>query len=160
MEMLFRVFHVWLPNIKKAVIEVLDFSFSFLKKYEERKPHNMLPFMLDLRLKTLHLVSSLIGGEQGKTIVEEYDKKSLFQVWSLNVIMICIHCLNLKGVLLIKTLKSRRVWIFLRWQLAQMIQQLYWSIMSFWFSCIIKWMLKTSNVHYNGGKTWKHVSYN
>jgi hypothetical protein len=40
----------------------------------------MLPFMLDLRLKTLHLVSSLIGGEQGKTIVEEYDKKSLFQV--------------------------------------------------------------------------------
>jgi hypothetical protein len=31
----------------------------------------MLLLMLDSRLKTLHLVSSLIGGEQGKRIVEE-----------------------------------------------------------------------------------------
>ncbi len=30
------------------------------------------------RLKTLHLVSSLISHEQGKAIVEEYDIKSLF----------------------------------------------------------------------------------
>ncbi len=42
-----------------------------VKKYEEKKVHNMLPLMLDSRLKTLHLVSSLIGGEQGKRIVEE-----------------------------------------------------------------------------------------
>jgi hypothetical protein len=31
--------------------------------------------MLDPRFKTLHLVSSLIGHEQGKAILEEYDKK-------------------------------------------------------------------------------------
>ncbi len=31
--------------------------------------------MLNPRFKTLHLLSSLIGREQGKTIVEEYDRK-------------------------------------------------------------------------------------
>ncbi len=34
--------------------------------------------MLDPRFKTFCLVSSLIGHEQRKAIVEEYDKKSLF----------------------------------------------------------------------------------
>jgi len=48
------------------------FSF-FLKKYEERKAHNILSLMLDPRFKTLRLVSSFIGCEQGKAIVEEYD---------------------------------------------------------------------------------------
>jgi hypothetical protein len=67
-------------NIKKEVVQVLDFFLSFLKKYEERKAHNMLPLMLDLRFKTLHLVSSFIGRGQSKTIVQEYDKKSLLQV--------------------------------------------------------------------------------
>jgi len=45
-------------------------------------------------------VFSLIDCEQGKAIVDEYDKKSLFFML-LNVIIICIHWLNLKGVLLI-----------------------------------------------------------
>jgi len=67
-------------NIKKERIQVLDFFLSFLKKYEERKAHNMFPLMLVLWLKTLHLVSSLIGHEQGKTIVGKYDKNFLFQV--------------------------------------------------------------------------------
>jgi hypothetical protein len=35
----------------------------------------MLLLMLDLRFKTLQFVSSFIGCEQGKTIVEKYDKK-------------------------------------------------------------------------------------
>jgi hypothetical protein len=34
--------------------------------------------MLDLRFKTLLPVSSLLGCEQGKAIVDKYDKKSLF----------------------------------------------------------------------------------
>jgi hypothetical protein len=33
---------------------------------------------MDLKLKTLHLVFSLIGYEQSKAIVEKYDIKSLF----------------------------------------------------------------------------------
>jgi len=53
--------------------------FSFLvKKNEERKAHNILFSMLDLRLKTFCLVSSFISREQGKAIVEKYDKKSSF----------------------------------------------------------------------------------
>jgi hypothetical protein len=44
----------------------------------KKKVHNMFFLMLDPRFKTFHLVSSLIGHEQGKAIVEEYDKKSLF----------------------------------------------------------------------------------
>ncbi len=34
--------------------------------------------MLELRFKTLFLVSSFIGYEKGKAIVEKYDKKNLF----------------------------------------------------------------------------------
>jgi len=38
----------------------------------------MFSSMLDHRFKTPHFVSSFIGHEQGKTIVEKYNKKSLF----------------------------------------------------------------------------------
>ncbi len=39
----------------------------------------MLSFMLDpSRFKTFHLMSSLIGCEQGKAIVEKYDRRYLF----------------------------------------------------------------------------------
>jgi hypothetical protein len=39
----------------------------------------MPPLMLDFSsFKALHLVSSLIGCEQDMTIVEEYDRRSLF----------------------------------------------------------------------------------
>ncbi len=37
--------------------------------------------MLDPRFKTLRLVSSLIGHEQSKAIVEEFDKKTLFSMF-------------------------------------------------------------------------------
>jgi hypothetical protein len=40
----------------------------------------MLSLMLDPRFKTHHFVSSLINCEQGKAIVEEYDKRSLFSM--------------------------------------------------------------------------------
>jgi hypothetical protein len=100
-------------NIKKEVIKVLDFFLSFLRKYEERKAHDMLLLMLDPRFKTFHLVSSLIGHEQGKAIVEEYDKKSLFPMF-LKCYIICIHWLNMKGVLLIKGLKRTRIWMSLK----------------------------------------------
>jgi hypothetical protein len=49
----------------------------------------MFFLMSNLRFKTLHIVSSFIGHEQDKAIVEEYDK----------------------GVLLIKGLKRIKVWI-------------------------------------------------
>ncbi len=48
-----------------------------MKKYEEKKIHNMLSLMSDHTFKNLHLMFSLIGLEQGKAIIEKYDKKNL-----------------------------------------------------------------------------------
>ncbi len=63
---------------KKEVVWVLDSFLSFLKKHEERKAHNMFSLMLVPKFKTLCLVFSFIGREQGRAIVEKYDRKSLF----------------------------------------------------------------------------------
>jgi hypothetical protein len=52
-------------NIKREVINVLDYFLSFLKKYENRKVHNMIFLMLDPRFKSLRIVSSFVGREQG-----------------------------------------------------------------------------------------------
>jgi hypothetical protein len=46
-----------------------EFFAFFYKKKQERKAHNMFILMLDPTFKTFHLVSSLIGREQGKAIV-------------------------------------------------------------------------------------------
>jgi len=63
-------------NIKKEVCGVLDSFLSFLKNYEERKAHNMFSLMLDPQFKSLHLVPSFVGCEQGISIVQKYDRKS------------------------------------------------------------------------------------
>jgi hypothetical protein len=65
-------------NIKKEVINVFDFFLSFLKVHDKRKAHNMIFLMLNPRRKSLHIISSFVGKEQGVTLVEEYDKKSLY----------------------------------------------------------------------------------
>jgi hypothetical protein len=44
----------------------------------KKNSHTLYSWMLNLRFKTLYLVSSLIGHEQGKAIIEKYDTKSLF----------------------------------------------------------------------------------
>jgi hypothetical protein len=61
-------------SIKKEVVQVLDSFIYFLKKYEGKKSHNMFSLMLDPKFKTFHLVYSFSDHEQGKAIVEEYDK--------------------------------------------------------------------------------------
>jgi hypothetical protein len=38
----------------------------------------MISLMLDPRFKSLHIVSSFVGREQGVSLVEEHDKKSLY----------------------------------------------------------------------------------
>jgi len=65
-------------NIRKEVINVLNFFLSFLKKYENRKAHNMISLMLDPRFMSLHIVSSFVGREQGVVLIEKYDRKSLY----------------------------------------------------------------------------------
>jgi hypothetical protein len=49
-----------------------------LKKYENKEAHNMISLMLDPRFKSLHIVSSFVGREQGVTLVKEYHKKTLY----------------------------------------------------------------------------------
>lgn len=48
-------------NIKKQVYGVLDFFLSFLMKYEGKKAHNMISFMLNPRFKNLCIISSFVG---------------------------------------------------------------------------------------------------
>jgi hypothetical protein len=67
-------------NIIREVINVLDSFLSFLKVYDKRKSHNMISLMLNLKYKSLCLISSFVGKEQGVAHVEEYDKKSLYQI--------------------------------------------------------------------------------
>jgi hypothetical protein len=66
-------------NIKGEVVNVLNSFLSFLKKYENRKAHNMIFLMLDPRFKSFHILSSFVGREQG-VLVEEYDRKSLYSM--------------------------------------------------------------------------------
>jgi hypothetical protein len=65
-------------NIRKEVCEVLDSFLSFLKKFDERKTHNMLALLLDSRFLNLCLMSSFIGHDQGVTFVEQCDTMSLY----------------------------------------------------------------------------------
>ncbi len=48
-------------NIRKEVCGVLDNCLSFLKKFNERKTHNMLTLMLDLKFKKFRLMFYFIG---------------------------------------------------------------------------------------------------
>jgi hypothetical protein len=66
---------------RKEVCGVLDSFLSFLKKFDERKSHNMLVLMLDLRFKSLCLAFSFIGCDQRVAIVEEYDTMSLYPMF-------------------------------------------------------------------------------
>jgi hypothetical protein len=65
-------------NIRREVINVLDFFLSFLSIYDKRKGHNMIFLMLNPRYKSLHIVLSFVGKVQGVALVEEYDRKSLY----------------------------------------------------------------------------------
>jgi hypothetical protein len=67
-------------NIRKEDCEVVDRFLSFLKKFDERKAHNMLALMLDPRFKSLCLMYSFIGHDQGIAIVEQYDTMSLYSM--------------------------------------------------------------------------------
>jgi len=68
-------------NIRKEVINVLGSFLSFLNKYEYKKVHNMIFLMLDPRFKSLRILSSFVGREQGVVLVEEYDRKSLYPIF-------------------------------------------------------------------------------
>jgi hypothetical protein len=77
-------------NMKKKMFSVLESFQSFFKYYDKRKPNSMLSLMLNLRFKSLRLVSSFIGHEQVVVIIEGYDRKYIYFI-----LLKCYHHLNL-----------------------------------------------------------------
>jgi hypothetical protein len=57
-------------NIQKEVYNVLDVFLSFIKKYDERKTHNMFALMLNMRYKNLGIIFNFLGKEPGINVVE------------------------------------------------------------------------------------------
>jgi hypothetical protein len=76
-------------NIRREVCGVLDFFLSFLRKFEEKKAHNMLSLMLDPKFKSFCLVSSFVGQEESVNIVDEYDRRTLYPM-----LLKCYHHLH------------------------------------------------------------------
>ncbi len=106
-------------NIKKEVSRILNSFFSFLKRFNERKTHIVLLLMLDPKLKSLGLMSSSIGHDQGIAIlVEQYDIMSLYPMF-----MKCYYQLHPLMVLLTKKWMMIIVWIFFKWQYGVLSQQ-------------------------------------
>jgi hypothetical protein len=64
---------------KKEVVGVLEFFLSILKKYKEKNPITCF-LNVGSWVKIFCFLSSFIGHEQKKSIVEKYDKKSLFPI--------------------------------------------------------------------------------
>jgi hypothetical protein len=62
---------VWIIKLKSSF---------FFNKYDEKQTHNILTLILHPKYKSLILIWSFIGHEQGVAIVEEYDKRSLFRI--------------------------------------------------------------------------------
>jgi hypothetical protein len=59
----------------------LNSFFSLLKKFVEIKTRNILVLTWDPRYKSLCLVSSFIGRDQGISIVQQYDTISLYPMF-------------------------------------------------------------------------------
>jgi hypothetical protein len=67
-------------RIKREVSWVLDSFFSFLTKYENKKTCYMISLILDVRFKSLCMVSSIVEREQSVNLVEVHDKESLYSM--------------------------------------------------------------------------------
>ncbi len=68
-------------NIRREVINVLNSFLSFLKKYENRKAHNMISLMLDPRFQSLRIISSFVGREQGIALLKIMIENPYFLCW-------------------------------------------------------------------------------
>jgi hypothetical protein len=76
-------------NIKRKVINVLDSFLSFLKVYDNKKTHNMISLMLDLRYKGLRIISSFVGRSNVLLLLRNMIGNPYILYWS-NVMNICI----------------------------------------------------------------------
>jgi hypothetical protein len=77
-------------NIKRQVCVVLDSFLPYLRKFGKRKTHNILYLMIDSRFKNLCVVFSFVGQEEDVSIVDEYDRRTLYLMF-----LKCYHHLHL-----------------------------------------------------------------
>jgi hypothetical protein len=81
------VFENWSLTLKKRLLGC--WGLSFLRKYESTKTHNTY-FLCYVKFKSLCLII-FIGCKNGVTIVEEYDRRSLYDPMFIK----CHHHLHL-----------------------------------------------------------------
>ncbi len=62
---------------------ILDFFFTLLQSYEEKKTYNMFSLMLDGQGLKVFVLCLRVGREQGVSIVEKYDEKTPYEVLPL-----------------------------------------------------------------------------
>jgi len=103
-------------NIKRSCWGFGYFSF-LLKKKKEKESLKLCFFKYwTLGLKLFVLSLHLLVMNKVRQLLKSMMKNICFLCF-LNVIIICILWLNLKGMLLIKGLKRTTIWILLRWML-------------------------------------------
>jgi uncharacterized membrane protein len=136
------------------------FWILFLKKTKfGKKTHNMLFFMLDLRFKSLGLVSLFFGWEEGVSFVDEYDRRTLFPMFfkcyhHLHPMTECIGCVNQTSDEDSKLDIFKQIYVH-KWAIKGTCHQGIIDIQTL-PSGSQKHQISSSMV----GKTWSYVSYN
>jgi hypothetical protein len=89
-KVVFENLSLYHSNIKKEAFGVGRSFLSILRKYESTKTQNTF-FLCYIRFKSLCLIFIFIGCKKGVTIVEEYDRRSLYHPMFIK----CHCCLHL-----------------------------------------------------------------
>ncbi len=147
--MLFMSHHVDLQHKEKSC-SCFGFFYFFFTKNEEINANNMFYLMLDLRFKFLFLFFHLLVVSKIRQLL-----KNMTKCFFLMLLKCCYHLHPLvefeRGVVDQRVEEDRSLDIF------EMTTNTNVPIMKLVNKelLIFKWMLKTSNVHYNGGKNMK-----
>jgi hypothetical protein len=107
--------------------------------------------MLDLRFKNLCLVYTFVDWKEGVSIVDKYDRKTLYPM-----LLKCYHHLHPMiesiGCVDQTSDEDSNLEIFTKLH-SQMNHQMNLSPRNYWFSNVAKWIpIKTSSVLFNVGK--------
>ncbi len=60
--------------MKHQVLNVLHLFFSFLHEFDRKKCHNILPLMLDLKFKTMHMVTNYLSHVNVSILIVQCDE--------------------------------------------------------------------------------------
>jgi hypothetical protein len=109
--------------------------------------------MLDLRFKSFHLISSFVGWDESVSIVDEYDKRSLYPM-----LLMCYHHLHpiIKFVGCVDQTIDEDYSLGIFQQITFTFEPTKEFITKeLLISNVTKWIPKTSSVFFSGGKNMK-----